>query len=73
MGVPFYKKNGQPYTILMYPFPFDKNYRQDIEGSKAHVKMLAKQGILTKEDEAQILEGLRGILRRGNGTLGNHR
>ena len=32
--------------------------------------MLAKQGILTKEDEAQILEGLEGILRDvENGTL----
>ena len=40
---------------LVYNFnasiSFDKKfYRQDIEGSKAHVKMLAKQGILTEED-----------------------
>ena len=60
---------------LVYNFnasiSFDKKfYRQDTEGSKAHVKMLAKQGILTKEDEAQILEGLEGILRDvENGTL----
>ena len=39
-----------------------KFYRQDIQGSTAHVKMLAKQGILTKEDEAAILQGLAGIL-----------
>ncbi len=36
-------------------------YRQDIEGSLAHVDMLAKQGILTREEADQIAEGLRGI------------
>jgi len=42
---------------------FDKKlYKQDIEGSMAHVKMLSKQGILTKEDEDAILKGLAGIL-----------
>ena len=29
----------------------------------AHVKMLAKQQILTEEERDQILEGLEGILR----------
>ena len=43
--------------------PFDcRFYKQDIEGSMAHVKMLAKQGILSKEDETAILDGLTGIL-----------
>ncbi len=43
---------------------FDKRlYRQDIEGSMAHVKMLAKQRILTSEERDQILEGLEEILR----------
>lgn len=43
---------------------FDKRlYRQDIRGSKAHVKMLAKQGILTAEEEKKITEGLDGILK----------
>lgn len=43
--------------------PFDRRlYRQDIQGSMAHVKMLAKQGILTREDEQAILQGLEGIL-----------
>ena len=42
---------------------FDRKfYRQDIRGSIAHVKMLAKQGILTREDEKAIIEGLTGIL-----------
>ena len=39
-----------------------KFYRQDIRGSIAHVKMLAKQGILTEKERDQILEGLEGIL-----------
>ncbi len=43
---------------------FDKRlYRQDIEGSKAHVRMLSKTGVLTKEDEESILAGLDGILK----------
>src|SRR5699024_9796067 len=41
-----------------------------IMGSRAHVKMLAKQGILTEEERDQILEGLDGILKDvENGTL----
>jgi len=60
---------------LVYAFNasinFDKRlYRQDIEGSKAHVKMLAKQGILTAEDEKTILGGLESILMDiENGTV----
>lgn len=60
---------------LVYNFnasiSFDqKFYRQDIEGSVAHVRMLAKQEILTEEEENQILSGLEGILRDiENGTL----
>ena len=39
--------------------PFDKiMWRQDIAGSKAHVAMLAAQGILTREDAATISDGL---------------
>ncbi len=41
---------------------FDQRlYRQDIEGSIAHVTMLAKQGILTEEERDQIIQGLEGI------------
>ena len=36
-------------------------YRRDIDGSIAHAKMLAKQGILTKEEAGAIVEGLKGI------------
>ena len=45
---------------LVYNFnasiSFDRKfYRQDIEGSQAHVKMLSAQGILTEEERDQIL------------------
>ncbi|MBO5291658.1 MAG: argininosuccinate lyase [Lachnospiraceae bacterium] len=52
---------------LVYHFnasiSFDqKFYRQDIEGSIAHVTMLAKQGILTEQERDSIIAGLKGIL-----------
>ncbi len=52
---------------LVYNFnasiSFDqKFYEQDIRGSKAHVAMLARQGILTAEEKDQIEAGLDGIL-----------
>jgi len=37
-------------------------YRQDIRGSLAHSAMLAKQGIITKEDAELIAAGLEAIL-----------
>jgi len=43
--------------------PFDKAlYREDIRGSRAHAAMLARQGIISEEDHAQIDAGLSGIL-----------
>ena len=42
---------------------FDRRFlREDIEGSKAHAAMLAKQGILTAEEKDRIVSGLSGIL-----------
>jgi argininosuccinate lyase len=42
---------------------FDRRlYRYDIEGSIAHARMLARQGILAKGEERMILKGLREIL-----------
>ncbi len=39
--------------------PFDKElYIEDIEGSIAHSQMLAKQGIITKDEAEKIKEGL---------------
>ncbi len=52
---------------LVYNFnasiAFDqKFYREDIEGSMAHVTMLAKQGILTEQEKDAILLCLKDIL-----------
>ena len=42
---------------------FDKRmYRQDITGSIAHAEMLGRQGIISQEDSAAIIAGLKGIL-----------
>ncbi len=60
---------------LVYNFnasiSFDKKfYKQDMEGSMAHVKMLAAVGVLTEDEKNQILSGIEGILRDvENGTL----
>lgn len=41
---------------------FDKRlFYQDIEGSVVHVKMLAKQGILTEGERDSVIAGLEGI------------
>ena len=41
---------------------FDKRFfRQDIDGSIAHVAMLAKQAVLTMEERDEIIAGLQGI------------
>ncbi len=37
-------------------------YRQDIQGSIAHARMLAKQGIITEGEKDQIIRGLMEIL-----------
>ena len=42
--------------------PFDKRlWREDIAGSRAHAAMLAAQGIISREDEAAIQQGLIAI------------
>ncbi|HCH94434.1 MAG TPA: argininosuccinate lyase, partial [Erythrobacter sp.] len=42
--------------------PFDKIlWREDIEGSRAHVAMLARQGIVSAEDAGTIDRGLQQI------------
>ena len=51
---------------LVYAFNasigFDqKFFHEDVAGSRAHVKMLAKQGILTNEERDAILKGLDSI------------
>ena len=50
---------------------FDQRFfAEDIMGSKAHVKMLAKQGILTEKERDEILVGLESIQKDvADGTL----
>ena len=60
---------------LVYRFnasiSFDRKfYRQDIAGSKAHVAMLFQQGILTREEQAQITEALDAILEDVESEIG---
>ncbi len=62
-GGRFIKETDQLVYRFNASISFDqKFYRQDIEGSMAHVRMLAKQGILTEAEKEQILQGLEGIL-----------
>lgn len=61
-GGRFTKETNQLVHNFNASISFDqKFYHQDIEGSIAHVKMLAKQGILTEEDRDRIVGGLTGI------------
>jgi len=57
----------QPTDKLVEEFTesisFDRRlYRQDIEGSIAHCRVLAKAGIISPEEEGRIIEGLESIL-----------
>ena len=62
-GGRFTKETDQLVYNFNASISFDqKFYQQDIRGSKAHVTMLAKQGILTEEEKEKILAGLDGIL-----------
>ena len=59
----FEKATDQMMDDFHSSISFDKRlYAQDIQGSMAHARMLCKQGIISKEDEAAIQEGLKGIL-----------
>ena len=62
---------------LVYRFnasiSFDqKFYKQDIEGSMAHVCMLAKQGILEKEEMQRIVKALTEIDRKSTRLNSSH-
>lgn len=61
-GGRFTKKTDDSVQKFNESLSFDKRfYKQDIRGSKAHVRMLAKTNIITKEDAASILKGLETI------------
>ena len=63
-GGRFTKETNELVNAFNASLPFDRRfYKQDIRGSKAHVTMLAKQGILTNAERDVILEGLDGILK----------
>lgn len=70
-GGRFTKETDQIVYDFNASILFDKRlYRQDIEGSLAHVRMLARQNILTEREQDEIINGLVGILRDvENGTL----
>lgn len=70
-GGRFTKETNQLVHNFNASISFDQKFcHQDIEGSIAHVKMLAKQGILSNEDRDKIVEGLEGIRNDlDNGTL----
>ncbi len=62
-GGRFTKETDQLVYNFNASISFDKKfYAQDMKGSIAHVKMLAKQGILTEKEREQILTGIEGIL-----------
>ena len=62
-GGRFTKETDQLVYNFNASVSFDqKFYKEDIEGSMAHVKMLAAAGILTEAERDEILDGLNGIL-----------
>ena len=62
-GGRFTKEENQLVHNFNESLSFDRKfYRQDIQGSMAHVKMLAKTGVISNDDRDAILNGLEGIL-----------
>lgn len=62
-GGRFTKETDQLVYNFNASISFDqKFYKQDIQGSIAHVMMLASVGVLTNEEKDQIIAGLNGIL-----------
>ena len=58
----FSKSSAKILDLFNASLPFDqKLYEEDIEGSIAHAKMLAKQGILKDNEAKEIIEGLKTI------------
>ncbi|MCJ7604559.1 MAG: argininosuccinate lyase, partial [Dehalococcoidales bacterium] len=58
----FNKPADKLVTEYSASLPFDRRlYRQDIAGSTAHARMLAKQGIITKAEAGKITDGLETI------------
>lgn len=70
-GGRFTKETDQLVHNFNASISFDqKFYKQDIRGSIAHVTMLAKQDIISREDKEAIITGLESILQDiENGSL----
>ena len=70
-GGRFTKETDQLVYDFNASISFDKKfYKQDMQGSIAHVKMLGKQGILTQEEAQEIVKEIKDILREvEEGTL----
>ena len=70
-GGRFTKETDEAVNAFNASLPFDKRlYAQDIEGSIAHVTMLARQGILTDKERDTIAGGLLAIRQElDDGTL----
>mgnify|MGYP002511820964 CR=1 FL=1 len=63
-GGRFTKETDQLVYNFNASISFDKKfYRQDMEGSIAHVKMLGKQGILTEQETQDLVAAVKQILR----------
>jgi len=61
-GGRFIKETNKLVESFNESLSFDHRfYKQDIRGSIAHVKMLAKQNILTDDERDKIIEGLNSI------------
>ena len=55
------KSHTSNYTVSLH---YDRRlYKQDIAGSMAHARMLARQGIITDEEAELIVEGLAAVRR----------
>lgn len=64
-GGRFSKTTDEMINAFQASIDFDKRmYREDIAGSMAHAKMLAKCGILSEADKDAILSGLEEILQK---------
>ncbi len=62
-GGRFTKETDQLVYQFNASISFDRKfYRQDMEGSIAHVKMLGKQGILTETEAKEIVAAIKTIL-----------
>lgn len=60
----FAEQNAKEVDIFNNSLHFDKVlYKYDIKGSIAHVKMLSKQGIITKEDEIKLVDALENLMK----------